>query len=1187
MSDPVVRSPDDLPPVDAYGRGRRWLLVACGGLLALALLVVAFNLEGPPDPVQPVDDGSPIAEIRPPSIADGAGGFTSVRDGDFVLERGGWVQIADARGRLVQEYTASRLEPKADGEIELVNPSGRFYLSNNRMLVVSGDQATARRRDNRMLESGRIRGNVRIALYQGTEAALPDPARDVPAVYVTTSEAVFDNLRGEIRCDADLHVQTTSMEFFGRGLLADYDKVYGLRRLTIDEATRPIRIAGAALAGTSGGSDDPAIGDDASIRRRAPDLTGPGTPWPGGVSGRALDLPPTVAAVRPQAVPPRPGPDATAAERRDWLRARREMAERRAREAATQASSDRFYRATFERDVHLWRGVESDPDQFITGDVLRLVFSMDNSELRESSVAGARPARRGGPSIPVIRPRDVVAALALTHVQDADDPPRVAPAPGQDDVYLSYTGRLIVLPVESNEVHLASKDDVHAELLGAPVTLVDKSKDATATCGRIEYLTAGERLALLGTDEHMLTLDSSEIALRGSRFDYHVRGGRGELVGPGTMHLAEGVARIEGQPEAAAAAPDRNATAAPQLADVDGGLDIEWSSGVELVFFDAPNTGAGQRSGAGRGRLEKAIFRGDVIVNEERFNMQSDLLEVHFDTDTPRVADAGQDAQSEAIREIIAAGAVMARGLDTRGGLLGTDHLRILFAPDPGDPKQERKPREMFATGRSMVRDATQEVKAANLYVLLEAAPPEPRGEGASPPAPNRSAQFSDRRIRTFRAEEQVEITMDNGARATGDLLVADAIAEVADLTGREVVVHGSEEGVNFTATGTHAKVTREAGRATVTLVGAGKASILNPGRKPESEPPAKGDAPTEPSDVAPQGDAPAGPPKGTARGVGFDEFSLDSRTIDLAWTDQLQFIEGAAAGSGVLDVRGQVKARSETPLERNFIDGLVLTMEFEEEAIPEAPPNPDGTPATRRVLRRFTARGDAKLETHLWDEPGYKGLQRIHYIAGQHVDYNQRAMTATVLGAGELLIHDPRPEPAAGTSGEPGADSDPARMKGMTGRGTTLFQWQGGMVMKQQVDERYQVVMQRDVTMQRKGLDQSTMTLSTGLLDVAVKRRPGAERQPGLDFGGSTEIERFEARGAVLFNGLGRRVDCDTLTYTKATEIAEIAGTPTRDAEISTERSPIPTRARRFRWDMLADRVQILEPSTSVPRGG
>ncbi len=1183
MTDPVVRSSDDPPPVDAYGRGRRWLLVTCGGLLALALLVVAFNLDGPDDPVRPSDDGSPVAEIKPPSIADAAsGGFSNVREGDFVLERGGWVQIADAQGRLVQEYTATRLEPKPGGEIELINPSGRFYLSNNRILVVSGDQATARRRDNRMLESGRISGNVRIALYEGTRDTLPDPRTMAPSVYVTTSEAVFDNLRGEIRCDADLHVQTTSMEFFGRGLLADYDKVYGLRRLTIDEATRPIRIAGAALAKATSGSTEAAPSTDgASTLRHAPDLTGPHAA-PGGVSGRGLELPPFVASVRPQSAPPRPGPDASAAERRDWLRARREMAERRAREASRQAEPDRFYRATFERDVHLWRGVEADPDQFITGDVLRLVFSMDNSELRESSVVAAGRSRSGGAWIPSIRPRDVVATLVLAAAQDPVDPSRVAPAPGPDDVYLSYAGRLIVLPVEPGEVHLASKDDVHAELVGSPVTLVDRAKEATATCGRIEYITAGERLALLGTDEHTLTLDSSEISLKGTRFDYSVRDSRGELVGPGMMHLAEGVARIEGQ-AAEAGAIDPNAPARPEAPALDGGLDIEWSSGVELVFLDSPNAGAGQGGGSGgRGRLEKAIFRGDVIVNEERFNMQSDLLEVHFDTEQPRVADAAQGERSEAIREIVAAGAVIARGLDERGGLLGTDHLRILFAPDPDDPKHERKPREMFATGRSMVRDATQEVKASNLYVLLEPAPPKPVGEGAAP-TPDRSTQFSDRRIRTFRAEEKVEIVMDNGARASGDLLVADAIAEVADLTGREVVVTGSEEGVNFTASGTHAKVTRERGRATVTLVGAGKANILNPGRKDAKESPAEGAAPP-----APPVDPPAAPSDAPPGGnEGLESLSLDARTIDLEWTDRLTFTEGAAAGSGMLDVRGSVKARSETPLERNFIDALVLTMEFEEEAIPGAPPGEGGKPATRRVLRRFTAKGDAKLETHLWDEPGYTGPQRIHYIAGQHVDYHQRTLEATVLGAGELLIHDPRPETSDAGAERGVTEAGPVPMMGMTGRGTTLFQWQGGMVMKQQVDERYQIVMQRDVTMQRKGLDHSTMTLSTAKLDVAVKRRPGAERQPGLDFGGSTDVEKFEARGAVLFSGLGRRVDCDALTYTKATEIAEIAGTPTRDAEISTERSPIPTRARRFRWDMLADRVQILEPSTTVPRGG
>lgn len=1118
--------PTEPPPIRQYGLGRKIILVGCGVIASLALMLVVMNIE--PPHVQDITQRAglgPITEIVPqPVDPDEMLSAGDVREQtDVALERGGTLQFTNEDGRVIQLVKATRLLPRPNDVLEMQDPSAVFFLAGNRIVTIEGDRGRAIKRGNKMIESGRITGNVRIRFFENADGRRIEYEHHPPTILILAEEAEFDHVHGEIRCPGAVTVRTDTVEFHGRNLAAVYDQEHGLQDLIVDPGDQPIRIVAAALDRAGSDASEPEVVDGAPpADRQATRRT-----------RQVEDASPSEEDVRTPRTP-------------DWLRT--PVRERTRRQRVRDIAAMRFYRATFTQEVRIWSGGDPQrPDQIATGDELIVLFSLEHSGLNESvgrTVTSAAPSSGSTPPVSkaFARPLDLRHQLvADTFAVFADDRDAIIPAPSDDDLYISFTGRLTIRPITETTAVLKSNDDVHLELHGQPVTLIDRTRNVRVACGMVAYNTATDTLSLARTADVGLTMMSAELTAAGELFEFREQANRGFFVGPGTMHLTGGAAEemVEGVDALDAAVLE------------EGGLNIGWSRRVRLIFAD-------DSAGGNAARLERAAFEGDVTVNEERFDMESDVLRVAFEPG------GSNSAAPVHITRIEADGSVHVRGLDEQGREMESAQLLVLFQRDDDAPDQRPRPHRIIATGDAVVRDATQEVRAAKLIAeLVEDT------AGADEIKPRRAGAtgFDRVKVSSFRAEEDVKLTLENGTRAFGDLLVADLEREIVDLTGEMVIVEGEQDGLEFRSEGEHARVERVAGRATIDMYGGGTAEIIDyridgvPGNAVLVDG-ANGNDAREP---------------------------VPTQTVHVTWTDKLHYDEGPEGGTSMLTVWGDVHATSKTALEDNSIESVILQLEFAQEPVVDDAFGPgDGGGAAgdhdrRLVLRRMVAKGDAKLESRTWQTPERTGPPRIVYIAGQHVEYDQQTLKAHVPGAGRLFVLDHWTDDAT-----PPAQGADRATEGLAGKGQTLFEWTGAMTMKQFVDDRYEVSLSGLVTMLHDPLSrEENAQLACDTLDVTLKRRAGGERLPGLDFGGSTEVVKFEAVGAVFLDAYGTIVESHRIEYHDASHSAEIFGSDARPAEITPRGKHSPQRARRFRWDLLNDRITIIDLSGSIPRGG
>ena len=188
-----------------------------------------------------------------------------------------------------------------------------------------------------------------------------------------------------------------------------------------------------------------------------------------------------------------------------------------------------------------------------------------------------------------------------------------------------------------------------------------------------------------------------------------------------------------------------------------------------------------------------------------------------------------------------------------------------------------------------------------------------------------------------------------------------------------------------------------------------------------------------------------------------------------------------------------------------------------------------DGRPArgrkVARTLERLVARGDAVMESRTWNSP--RPVAAIRGSSGWTAPTSSTLVAsreALVDGAGGLLVHDPESSTAP-------EDRGPASTAGFGIDGTSRFRWARRMTMNREVDDRYLVIMEREVEVLHAGIDpDDTLSLTADRLEVTLERpeeagrseakarRLGWRRRPGS--GGRTpdqESQRSMAAGVEL----------------------------------------------------------------------
>ncbi len=143
------------------------------------------------------------------------------------LRQGGWVHQTDAMGNIVQQYRCSSVNPeplnKPSGCIEMEELEIELFLSNNKLVRITGDSCFVYKEKSKKLESGEITGNVRVQLYETNQVA--KKSHYTPSMELQTTSILFNSATGEINCPNDVRVTSVSKTLFGKNLSVRYNDI--------------------------------------------------------------------------------------------------------------------------------------------------------------------------------------------------------------------------------------------------------------------------------------------------------------------------------------------------------------------------------------------------------------------------------------------------------------------------------------------------------------------------------------------------------------------------------------------------------------------------------------------------------------------------------------------------------------------------------------------------------------------------------------------------------------------------------------------------------------------------------------------------------------------------------------------------------------------------------------------------
>lgn len=551
-----------------------WQLTMLGVVAAGLLLGIVLLLDGSrPEQIQSAESTEVVDLIGPSGLNEQETASGGILDPDIGLDlpAGGWVQIADSNGNLAQQYRCEHLDPNPSEYpahwIDMIRPQVELYLSNDRLLTITGDRAVAYA-PSRALETGRITGNVRINLYEPVDGQIADPSLHSPSLEMRTTRAEFDNFLGKIACDDRIDLVTPTETMAG----------HDLQVLLNSQADRIEYLTMARL-------DYLLIQPEEEAVALRPDPT-----WP---PRRLASRPTRTHEIRPASY----------------------------RTAATTTAPDTsdaiFYTLTLNENIRILQGDIRD-GKVVTGDDLHVTFSLESDALE------GQTTRRTEDALPMARAMPWPVRLAWMTLASSG----TAPVPGPDDILLTCDGPVTMVPVEDPNDRLASPDETRAELVGSPVYILDSAEFTEITCDRVLYHAIDDRFDLHADEGGEVIVKDNRLRARGSHLWISREHGQGGFVDAGTVSMLARAEPATNQPPAPI--PDPTAANQPLdsgASRTEGTpgteLDITWTGGVDLAF--EPTSSSDQPV------LQQIVFNGDVDVHSVDGVISCQQLKMQFE----------------------------------------------------------------------------------------------------------------------------------------------------------------------------------------------------------------------------------------------------------------------------------------------------------------------------------------------------------------------------------------------------------------------------------------------------------------------------------------------------------------------------------------------------------------------------
>lgn len=1163
------------------------LMAACGA--AVVAGTILFSRERP----SAIDDAG--FEMPAPDVAAiGAGGGAEI-----VLKDD------QDRDRTTAVISFDSQTPVGQGRYDTVNPRAWVYLNDGSYLHIRADEGRFYAPDEQRPQSGVMRGNVVVRLFDPAEAR---PAEDALAPVIATMELLdFDTEYGAVSTSTPGVVTTPEFEFAFNDLRLVLNQVQ--ERIELLEVREGGRITYTPIAAPASDEATPETASrvessDAASVTVAP--TGPAAiavpvsmTQPSGQSGgntaSATPPPPAPAQPTPAAAPP---PVHYLAHFREAVRITQESV------VATGDSLEVWARVVDNKlpegavvPATESRGIEGVAGGAMSASVRSALASMvmgaersqwpprgvrnRAAEARETGTGARDEGGVGGDESaaeqtaePAAAPTD--AAGAVQEATEEGSETRVLHAPDLGTgapVTLKWAGPLTLRPLASEPSELR-RDHLLARLTGGEgggVGLADEASGSTGVCTRLDYAFTTRSLVMEGVGETGLRLsagapeesgveDGIEVDAGGTGVEQLTQAGGTLRAGRAEYSVATGVGRVPG----------------PGTLEGDAFQRIGWNRQMDFVLRSE-----GERVLT---ELEEVIFQGDVRGEDESASFDAGYARAEFV--------AGEGGRT-AISAITLEEAVSLRGREDER--VTADEARVEFAPpgnaeeaareasEDGEPEAdagaatERGPVPSFfaASGDVVAMRPGERLAASHVEATLT-----PGADGRpvlNTLSANGAVDLRTRRDDIAISGEDLEVdVLSQRMRVEGG---EDSLARVARgptvISGPDIRLAGRPGSAAVYGAGTFAHSARAEESQAGPLGSEAQAGETMRFDAAWSQTMTFDDAGGQLRCV---GDVDATMKQGEARADRLQAWTVEAVFDPSSATENLPAGDGQVAGTTVdqgqgagepVEQAGQnagsiVSADGELP-----DDVLIAPIEEQDQnrrvlsvvATGSIVDSPDGEPAMIES-RRYGRGAD-----------GQRVLEQLYYLQGPRIVADNAEGTLDVPGAGKLMVVDRRTsdeQRAAGVTTSGSASGSP--FEGTAARGDALFAWHGSLAAARSETGSTMTMTDRVSMVHRRVGDDLVTTLEAPVLIA---------RTGGSALGQPERVQLVHAEGGVHVRSGTAEIVADVVQYDADTGI--LVATANFGNQVRVMDGPNVWNAGGIRWDMVSGRIEIANPGDLV----
>jgi lipopolysaccharide export system protein LptA len=538
-------------------------------------------------------------------------------------------------GRLMR-IRGDKLVPLPEGVGKLTPVNVKIQLAPGRELTMVADQAIVVAPDNHPRE-GEMSGNVVVTLYETPDGSPVDFDSDrhvVTRIYFD-EPLDFDLETQQIDSEGPIFMTGPQVQFRGRGLSLNYNQLrQRIERLVIEQGQSLHYIPKPNPPPDASVKSSTQAKPQATKHNKPADTPDPGTP-DNSDSATTADASP---------------PDDTTKQPDDG------------------APPLQFYLATFEQ----LQDVRVGQDQYvIEGDGLSAIFSAkaaanqddtaspgdspgDTQDNPDSPQTHSPAPDASAPTLsPTTSSRSIELASsdplrsALLHALTAS----IGQVPQTDsrslatftdqDVVITWSGRLVVSPLRDVPDELASPDDVMVSVRGKPgaPTKIRTDQGETVQAPLVSYYTHNARVFTQGTPDSPVVVNSPDMGtLTGIELSINQRQATGYVLGPGQL-----TGQIKNKPTDTPSPSSDTRTPTPDTRSPDTQpITVAFDTRLDLEFYlknkdnqSTPDPASPPDNSRIKG-VKTATFQGNVVVDYIDLDMTADSLTLSLLEDTPK-----------------------------------------------------------------------------------------------------------------------------------------------------------------------------------------------------------------------------------------------------------------------------------------------------------------------------------------------------------------------------------------------------------------------------------------------------------------------------------------------------------------------------------------------------------------------